>query len=255
MPAAPTNEPTQDPWGVSDRISVDAPERVGIPAPRANAARPNRTAAQQARIQRLARSSARLEANASWPTARAWTLAGVGGRTAAAGILVGLGFEDLHMHSLYLSPTTNWDQWNAALHTADETGSLYIILILSAILTTQAWVRTRAYLAKCPGVAPHPLQATKEIYRLQRVPAYWPPVPEGVESWTRRIPWRVPSSITAVFLLLLLAEDALDRWILTAPGSYEVSAVIKFAAAAVALTGAALDYTRLRAYSRWPGRP
>jgi hypothetical protein len=263
MPVTPTNEPVQDPW----RIPEQGPGQghSGVPvakktvakksaAKKSAAARPSRprqAAAQRARLVRDQRIAARI----TWPMVRGWMLAGVITRVLSAGILACFGLEYLHLHSLYVSAATTGDQWNAAAHTATELGLLNYIVILGMTVPSQAWVRTRVYLAKLPGVAPHPMQATNATYRALRMPALWPPVPEGAASWTRRVHWRVPPVIYATLFAFVLFGGLLDRLVPNGPGRLEFACAADLAAVLVALLAAALDVVRLRAYSRWPGRP
>jgi uncharacterized integral membrane protein len=249
MSTAPTNKPPMDdPWAVSAQ-----PPAAGAGVPR----KPKQTSAQQAaRLQRVKAGQAKLTARMTWPLVVRMMLAVVAARVVMAGVLIAYSLEDIHLHSLLVSRATTFDQWEGALHTARGMAGLNVLFALGLALPTLLWARVRAYVAKLPGVAPHPMQRSSTQYRVLNLPAYWPPVPEGTPSWTRRIHWRVPPGIAGVFLILLLATNALDRWVLTVPADrYELSSVVDLVAAALALLCAALDLVRLREYSRWPGRP
>jgi len=120
------------------------------------------------------------------------------------------------------------------------------------VLPTQAWTRARAYVAKLPGVAPHPLQDKSEISRIIGIPAYWPPVPQGALSWTRRLHWRTPAAVSAAFVVLWGAAEGIERWSTAIPGKYALLAILCPCASATALAGAALDLVRVRQYASWP---
>jgi hypothetical protein len=246
MSGASTEKPTEDPW----RIPAQGPARA--PATK-SAAQAGRTKAQQARLLRLEQSRALMAARVTWPIAYRFTLAGAICRVLAAVGLIGAGVECAHLHGLFVS-TTTVDQWNAAARTANALYPLDFLILAAMIVPGQAWARTRVYVAKLPGAAPHPLQSSKELYRAMRMPAYWPPVPEGVPSWTRRLPWRVPPAVTGAFVVLLVSGSLIERSVLTAPGRYAFASGLDFVAAALALVGAVLDVVRLRAYRNWPGR-
>lgn len=194
-----------------------------------------------------------MAARVTWSIAYRFTLAGVACRILATAALVGVGLYFMHLHGLFVSAPTE-DQWDAAVRTANDLYPVNFIIMAAMFVPSQAWVRTRVYVAKLPGAAPHPLQSSKALYQAMRVPAYWPPVREGVQSWTRRLHWRVPPAISAAFVLVLLGGSLIERSVLTALGRYSFASAIDFVAASLALLGAFLDVVRLRAYRNWPGR-
>jgi len=161
----------------------------------------------------------------------------------------------LHLHTLpNSSPTAA--AWISAVHTKNYwSDAAWLTALLAMTLPTQAWARTRAYVAKLPGVAPHPLQHKSEISRIIGIPAYWPPVPQGAPSWTRRLHWRIPPAVSAAYVLLWGAAQSIERWSTAIPGKYALLAVLCPCAAAAALGTAALDLVRLHHYNSWPGAP
>jgi hypothetical protein len=265
MNAAPTNEPgpatpgaesADDPWRVPVGRPASAPVRKAparvpglIPGKAGNQA-----LAKQARIQRAEQAYARLSRQMTWQMAFRWTLAGAVSRVLAACALITLSLDYAHVHSLLASKPT-LDQWDSAVRTASSLSALSWLVVFAMWVPSQAWVRTRAYVAKLPGVAPHPSQKSNELYRRMGLPALWPPAPEGAASWTRRVHRRVPSTIDLAFVLLLFPGSFIERSLATGPGRYAVFSVSDLVIAALALLGAAFDLVRLRAYSRWPGRP
>lgn len=252
MSTTPTNEPTsakrsaEDPWQVPAQRTA-RPAKAGVP-------QKGKTAAQKARLARVAQANARLAAQANWPTARGWTMAGAISRVLAGCALIVFGLEFAHLHALFTSPTTTADQWHSAQSQANAFSQLGWLVLASGLIPNQAWIRTRRYVAKLPGVAPHPMQRTNAIYQAQSVPAYWPPVPEGTASWTRRVHWRVPPAVNGAFWLVMLCNALADHLVLTGSGRYASDSALYIVAAVLAFTGAFFDLVRLRAYTRWPGR-
>jgi hypothetical protein len=161
----------------------------------------------------------------------------------------------LHLHTLLgSSPTAA--AWTSAIHIKNYwSEAAWLTAMLAIFIPNQAWTRTRAYVAKLPGVAPHPLQQKSEISRIIGLPAYWPPVPQGQPSWTRRLHWRIPPAVSAACLLLWGAAEGIERWSTAIPGKYALLAVLCPCASAAALGSAALDLVRLRHYNSWPGAP
>ena len=237
-----------DPWDVPAQ-PVRAP-KAGVPRER------NLTPQQAARVQKQQQAQARIAARMTWPlVARLMTLSAAC-RVAMAGVLIAFGLENMHLHGLLVSPTTTQDQWDAAIRTSNNLRPLDIVFGAGLMVPSMIWNRVRFYVGKLPGVAPHPMQSSNAMMRAMRVPAYWPPVPEGKPSWTRRIHWRVPPGVTATFLLFSAVANRLDHWVVkSAAGKYQLSSVADLIAAALALIIAFFDIIRLREYSRWPGRP
>ncbi|MBR7835342.1 hypothetical protein KDL01_18860 [Actinospica durhamensis] len=274
MSAAPTDkpEPEPDPWQVPASVAAPAAKKAATAkttaartatgtaqrVPAKKAARPAPTTAnrQQARQELLQKNRARMMARMTWPMVVRWILASVVLRVLAAVALVLFGLEYAHLHSVAVAPTTTAEQWNDAVQSADHVYLFNFVLLIAMVLPSQAWMRARAYVAKLPGVAPHPLQSSKPLYRTLQIPSYWPPVPEGTPSWTRRVHWRVPLALEAGFLAVFLGGTLFGHVLVSnLPGRYQYSAVIDLVAAVLALLCSALDLIRLRAYSRWPGRP
>jgi hypothetical protein len=246
MATAPTNKPTPKNEATKDPWRTPTPRPAGVAK--------KQTAQQKARLKRAQQANARIASRITWPMAYRWTMSGAICRILAACVLIGSSFEYVRLHSLAVSPTTTQDQWNTALHTAQILNVFSWLVLLAIVIPSQAWIRTRAYVAKLPGAAPHPLQSSNTIYRIQHIPAYWPPVPEGTPSWTRRVHWRVPPTINWAVGLLLIGTGLAERWLVTGPDRYTFFSVTEILAAALAFAGAFLDIVRLRAYSRWPGR-
>jgi cation transport ATPase len=208
-----------------------------------------------AAIQRAEKVRDQYARNVTWPIARGWTLTGAGTRVLAAFFIAGLGMQYLNLHTL-LTSSTSAAAWTSAVHTKNYwSEAAWLTALLSIVIPTQAWVRTRAYVAKLPGVAPHPQQQKSEIARLIGMPAYWPPVPQGQPSWTRRVHWRIPVAVSAAYVLLWGAAEGIERWSTAIPGKYAVLAVLCPCASAAALVSASLDLVRLRHYNGWPGAP
>lgn len=271
MSAAPTDKPAPDPWQVPAGVAAPAAKKTAtaktaavrtatgtaqrVPAKKAARSAPTAANRQQARQELLKKNRARMVARMTWPLAVRWIVTSAVLRVLAAVALVLFGLEYAHLHSVAVAPTTTAQQWNDAVQSADHVYLFNFIVVIAVALTGQAWMRVRAYVAKLPGVAPHPLQSSKPMYRTLQIPAYWPPVPEGTPSWTRRVHWRVPLALEGVFLGVLLGGALLTHVLLTPPGRYAFGAVVDLVAAVLALACTALDLIRLRAYSRWPGRP
>ncbi|WP_034268173.1 hypothetical protein [Actinospica robiniae] len=235
-----------DPWAVPT-------QRGGVP--KAGVPR-KRTPQQAARLERQQQTQARAAAKITWPIAFRLILAQVACRLVLAGVLIFFGFENMHLHALLVSPTTTRDQWNAAIHTSNSFAALGFLSVIALCAPGLIWNRVRLYVAKLPGVAPHPMQSTNASFRTMGIPAYWPPVPKGTPSWTRRIHWRVPPSVTATLSLLLAVTNRLDHGVIKeAVSRYQLSSVVDLIGAVLALVIAFFDVTRLREYSRWPGRP
>lgn len=208
-----------------------------------------------AALQRAEKIRDQYARNVTWPIARGWTLAGAGTRGLSALFIAGLGMQYLHLHTLLgSSPTAA--AWVSAVHTKNYwSEAAWITALLAIFIPSQAWSRARAYVAKLPGVAPHPMQQKSELSRITGIPAFWPPVPQGQPSWTRRLHWRIPPAVSAAYLLLWGAAEGIERWSTAVPGKYAVLGVLCPCASAAALGGAALDCVRLRHYSSWPGAP
>lgn len=248
MDAAPNNEQAaDDPWRVSAQLSTAHTPGRG---PRMHSPQ------QAARLRRIQVAQAKRAASTTWPMVFRWTFATAAFRILAACVMILFGMQNAHMHSLLLSSATTADEWNAAVHTESLMNGLDLLVLAALAVPGPAWLRTRAYLVKLPGVAPHPLQKTNATYRAMNMPAYWPPVPTGTESWTSRIHWRVPGGITALYAVLLLGGGIFASRILQSlPTRHEFLSVDEIAVAVLMLAAAALDFARLREYSRWPGRP
>ena len=255
MSTAPTSRPTEDPW------QVPAPAAAAAKKAAPAAAKPGSkklSPQQAARLRRMRASQAETAKRITWPRVVGLTVTTATCRLLFAASLVAAALDEAHLRSLLLSPATTQAQWNAAVHTARELGIPSDFLICCVLgLPTLTWTRVRLYVAKLPGVAPHPMQKSNLQARVLNLPAYWPPVPQGTPSWTRRIPWRGPAAISAAtFVVMTILGNWLNHLLVhDQPTRYAWAMLAEYVAAALALTGCALDLVRLREYRRWPGRP
>jgi len=208
-----------------------------------------------AALQRAEKIREQYARNITWPIARGWTLTGAGARILAALCVGGLGAQYYHFHTLFASSPTA-AAWISAVHTKNYwQQAAWLTALLAMVIPTQAWTRTRAYVAKLPDAAPHPLQEKSEIYRIIGIPAYWPPAPREQPSWTRRLHWRTPATVSAAYVLLWGAAQGIEHWATPTPGKYALLTALCLCVCTAALTGTALDLVRLHHYASWPGAP